>query len=550
MNRGDRGNEGGSVQRDVRDYLGLAWRRRVYLIVGFQVGLVLTGLLLAGRPTYYSSTATVLLRPRGVEASDGRTSGPVDYNGGNVETEMRLITSQVIGNRVRAKIGGGGVSASNPPQTDLIRVTAQYKSPDAAAIIANTYAKEYVAYRREQVVGEYDSAIKELELQEPKQRAQIAVLDAQISALAPSSEGRSSASSIRDGLVESVRASNARIATLQLDLSLVTGGTRVIEPANPPSGPASNSFARSALLSFVAGLIGATLLGALAELLDDRILSVRDIERVTSVPVLGVVPKIRAWKSRVVPPVFNRADRSEAAGEAYREIRTSLAYAAAQTNARIIHVTSPHPRAGKTTSVVNLGMLLGWSGQEVTIVDLDLRSPKVCQALNLQPGPGFSDAVMGLADLSDTVLATPAGSLEVVPAGSVTANPAEIFASPNAKKLLARIAASSDTVLVDGGALKPFADALGIVPSADLVVLVVRAGRTTCDQLLVSLDTIRNSGGALAGIIVTGAVDLPRWTRIVERRMARGSREVPTAPVYIRPLDPTMRDLDDLSLRS
>ena len=547
MNRGERDTQSGSVQRDVREYLGLAWRRRAYLMVGFQIGLLLTGFLLASRPTFYSSTATVLLRQRGVDASTARASGPVDYDGGNVETEMRLITSRVISTRVVARIKTAGVSTVNPPQTDLIRITAKSKSAKTAAVIANTYAQEYVAYRREQVVGEYESAIKELELQEPKQRAQIAELDAQISALAPS-EARSS-SSIRDGLVNSLRASNDRIASLRLDLSLVTGGTRIIEPANAPLNPSSNSLTRIAFLSLFAGLLGATVLGALAELLDDRILSVRDIERATAVPVLGVVPKIPSWKSRVVPPVFNRSDRSEAAGEAYREIRTSLAYAAAQTNARIIHVTSPHPRAGKTTSVVNLGTLLGWSGQAVTIVDLDLRSPKVCQALDIQPGVGFSEAVMGLADLQDTILPTPAGSLEVVPAGGITANPAEIFASPNAKKLLARLAGSSDTVLVDGGALKPFADALGIVPSADLVVLVVRAGRTTGDQLLASLDTIRSSGGTLAGIIVTGAVDLPRWTRIVERKMSRNSRETPTSSVYIRPLEQSMRDLDDLSIR-
>lgn len=546
---GERGRDTGSVQRDVRDYLGLAWRRRAYLMVGFQIGLLLTGFLLASRPTFYSSTATVLLRPRGVEASDTRSSGPVDYNGGNVETEMRLISSRVISTRVYSKIRAAGVSTSNPPQTDLIRITSNSKTAKSAAVIANTYAQEYVAYRREQVVGEYNSAIKQLEVQEPKQRADIAALDAEITGLAQS-EARSSASSIRDGLVESLRASNARIATLRLDLSLVTGGTRIIEPANAPISPSSNSLTRIVFLSVFAGLLGATILAALAELLDDRILSVRDIERATAVPVLGVVPKIPSWKSRVVPPVFSRNDHSEAAGEAYREIRTSLAYAAAQTNARIIHVTSPHPRAGKTTSVVNLGTLLGWSGQAVTIVDLDLRSPKVCQALDIQPGPGFSEAVMGLADLQDTILPTPAGSLEVVPAGGITANPAEIFASPNAKKLLARLAGSSDTVLVDGGALKPFADALGIVPSADLVVLVVRAGRTTGEQLLASLDTIRSSGGTLAGIIVTGAVDLPRWTRIVERKIGRGAREVPTNPVYIRPLEQPMRDLDDLPIRS
>jgi capsular exopolysaccharide synthesis family protein len=321
---------------------------------------------------------------------------------------------------------------------------------------------------------------------------------------------------------------------------LVTGGIRSVEKAPIPLQPYSQSRMQMVLLGIVAGALLAAIAAALVELFDDRLQSASDIERRTDVPILGSVPKVRAWRNSDVPQLFAQGDHSLAAGEAYREIRVSVEHMIARTGANIIQVTSPTQQVGKTTTVVNLGMILGWSGKPVTIVDLDIRSPKVCAALQLPDGlPGFCDVVIGNANLDDVIFQSSIGSLSVVPAGHIDADPSEIVTSSESRALLRRLSTMSSPVLVDGGALKPYSDALSICGAADMVILVVRAGRTSARQLETSINSIRAAGGMMAGIVITGATELPRWTRI-----ASGRRPSPTGRAITAGDQRTLQDVN------
>jgi Mrp family chromosome partitioning ATPase len=97
----------------------------------------------------------------------------------------------------------------------------------------------------------------------------------------------------------------------------------------------------------------------------------------------------------------------------------------------------------------------------------------------------------------------------------------------------------SSPVLVDGGALKPYSDALSICGAADMVILVVRAGRTSARQLETSINSIRAAGGMMAGIVITGATELPRWTRI-----ASGRRPSPTGRAITAGDQRTLQDVN------
>jgi capsular exopolysaccharide synthesis family protein len=519
--------------KEAREYVGFLWRRRWPIFIAFQIGLVLTLALLATRPTEYRSVATLLRYNRIIESSGSQSIGPRDYNGGSMETELRLIRSEVIASRVRAKIGNASVFTDAPDATDLIRIYARSGDPRRAALVANTFAEEYIAYRKESVVAEYTGIIAQLEEQSKAAEDRLNDLDARISLLPNDSERKASAVALRVGVIDEIRAQNSFLSQKRIESSLVTGGIQLVETAPIPLTPYSQSRLQMVLLGIVAGALLAAIAAALVELFDDRLQSASDIERRTDVPILGSVPKVRAWRSADVPQLFAQGDHSLAAGEAYREIRVAVEHMIARTGANILQVTSPTQQVGKTTTVVNLGMILGWSGKPVTIVDLDIRSPKVCAALQLPAGlPGFCDVVIGNANLDDVIFQSSIGSLSVVPSGHIDADPSEIVTSSESRALLRRLSTMSSPVLVDGGALKPYSDALSICGAADLVILVVRAGRTSARQLETSINSIRAAGGIMAGIVITGATELPRWTRI-----ASGRRPSPTGRA-IAPTDP------------
>ena len=436
-----------------------------------------------------------------------------------METELRLVRSEIIASRVREKIGGASVFTNSPEGTDLMQVYARSGDPRRAALVANTFAKEYIAYRKEQVLSEFTTTIKQLEEQVAKAQTKLAELDSQISILPDGSERKFSTTVQRTGTLEDIAKMNDAISGLRIDSALATGGVRLVEAAGVPSVPYSQSRLQMAIIAIVAGALLAAIAAAIAELFDDRLTSAYDVAKRTDVAILGTIPKVPAWRKAEVPQLFVHGDQSLSAGEAYREVRVAVDHLIAQTGANIIQFTSPTQQVGKTTTVVNLGMVLGWSGKPVTIVDLDLRTPKVCVALGLPSGlPGFCDVVVGDELLDDVIFQSSIGCLSVVPSGHLDADPSEIVTSLESRALLQRLSTISSPVLVDGGALKPYSDALSICGAADLVILVVRAGRTSARQLETSINSIHSAGGVMGGIVLTGATELPRWTRISRQR--------------------------------
>ena len=125
--------------REAREYVAFLWRRRWPIFVAFQIGLILALALLLSRPTEYRTVATVLRQQRIIE-TQGSQFGPRDYNGGSMETELRLVRSEIIASRVREKIGGASVFTNSPEGTDLMQVYARSGDPRRAALVANTFA--------------------------------------------------------------------------------------------------------------------------------------------------------------------------------------------------------------------------------------------------------------------------------------------------------------------------------------------------------------------------------------------------------------------------
>lgn len=166
------------------------------------------------------------------------------------------------------------------------------------------------------------------------------------------------------------------------------------------------------------------------------------------------------------------------ASEQYRMARTRILQ---DPHARrIILISSPGPRDGKTTSAINLaGALSLRAGFKVLLVDGDFRRSTVHTALGLPAGPGLADVLSGACTLEDALVHVEEfPNLYVLPSGNCEGNPAELLDSAQWVTLQATLRKRFRAVVVDSPPIAAVADYELLLAGADGVILVLRVDHT------------------------------------------------------------------------
>jgi capsular exopolysaccharide synthesis family protein len=296
----------------------------------------------------------------------------------------------------------------------------------------------------------------------------------------------------------------AREKELRVHASSRGNNVRLVEDAEIPGSPYSPNLRRSMLLASIAGLALAFGLVFLLGYLDDTIKTPEDIASKLNAPFLGLVPKVRAGFSPLLTP-----QSPHEFGEAFRSLRTALAFSNSGSVGRVILVTSSQPLEGKTTTACNLAIALSLSGERVLLIDADLRRPNVAKTLGVEPGVGLSHLLTGQASSRDAVRETGTANLWVMTAGHVPPNPSELLASEKMGALLDPSNGWFDWVIVDAPPVLAVTDAVILAPMVSGVAFVVRSELTPQRHVKRALDTLMTGQPRLLGLVLNG-VDLER----------------------------------------
>ena len=180
-----------------------------------------------------------------------------------------------------------------------------------------------------------------------------------------------------------------RLARLQNTPNIVQ-----IEAASVPLEPIRPQPLLNTLLAGVVGLMLAAGIIFLVEYLDDTIKTMDDVERLLDVPVIGYIAQLQ-HNSRSEAGLYVMRQPRSPVSEAFRLLRTNLEFAGVDRPLRRLLITSTCPNEGKTTIAVNLAAVMAQGGKKVTIMDADLRRPKVHRFLGLANQFGLSDMFRG-----------------------------------------------------------------------------------------------------------------------------------------------------------
>ena len=167
--------------------------------------------------------------------------------------------------------------------------------------------------------------------------------------------------------------------------------------------------------------------------------------------------------------------------EAYRALRANISFSGIDRPVKTILVTSAAPREGKTTTVINLGIIMAQAGPRVLIVDADFRRPSLHHIFGFLPNgkktlPGLSNLIVGNSRLDEVRLPSGFARVSLVPAGIMPPNPNELLSSQRMRAVMEELADQADIVLMDTPPCLVYSDAFVLSPLVDGILYVVRSG--------------------------------------------------------------------------
>jgi capsular exopolysaccharide synthesis family protein len=292
-----------------------------------------------------------------------------------------------------------------------------------------------------------------------------------------------------------------------------------------PSYPSRPAKARNIALAFLVGLVGGIGLALLREYLDNTVKTPDDVEALSRLPSLAVVPAFGDDGNRkrrmglFGGPATNGHDKrielvaqhlpKSQMSEAFRALRTALLLSQPDHPPQVILVTSALPREGKTTAAANLAVTLAQLGDKTVLVDADLRKPGVGRLLNLGTGKyaGLSSSLAGVSTLDLVTVPHPAiPNLAAIPTGPLPPNPADLLSSHKLADAIAELRTKFKFVVIDSPPIMAATDAVILSVQADGVLLVVRSGETPKEAFTRTRDLLISVKSRLLGVVLN-AVD-------------------------------------------
>ncbi len=264
-----------------------------------------------------------------------------------------------------------------------------------------------------------------------------------------------------------------------ISLAGTISNMKVVEQAGVNWVPVSPDRRNVQLIAIVAGLALPALFIFVLELLNDKVNTRYDVERLTSTPIVGEVGHSFSKEALVVKP-NNRG----IIAEQFRIIRSNLQYFLNHIQKPVIMVTSSFSGEGKSFISTNLGAVMSLANKKTIILEFDIRKPKILTHLNIPKKPGITNYILGKATAEELPIPIPGyNNLFVLACGPVPPNPAELLLDPKIDDLFAYLKHTFDVIIIDTAPIGMVSDAMALSRFADSTLYIVRQGHTYKKQI-------------------------------------------------------------------
>ncbi len=472
-----------------------ALRRRIGIVVlcAILVPAAALGLSLAQKDQYSASASLLFRDPQFDQKFSGATVfQPNTDPNREAATNVKLVSLEVVAARTAKALHGklspgdiqSKVAVASAGQSDVANINATDHNPVFAAQLANTFAKQFIAFRRDADRSKIASAEQ--------------LVQQKLAKLPPSQAGGAAGAALR-----------RQAEQLQIMAALQTGNAELVQPAQTPTSPSSPKPVRNTAIGLLFGLLLGIGLATALERLDRRLKDPKEISDAFDRPVLGAIPESRAIATADHDP--QRLAPGEA--EAFRMLRANLRYFNVDRQIDSVLITSSAPADGKSTVAMHLASAAAAAGSRVALIEADLRHPTLARRLGLPLDTGLSQVLAGQAsDLHDVAHRVPVvgrrrgdadyRTMDVLVAGPIPPNPTDLIESERMRDVIRSAEAGYDLVVIDTPPTSVVSDAIPLVKEVSGVIVVCRLGKTSRESASHLRQQLENLEANTLGIVI------------------------------------------------
>ena len=231
---------------------------------------------------------------------------------------------------------------------------------------------------------------------------------------------------------------------------------------------------------------------------NNKITSIEDIERITSLPIIGHV----LHSNKVSGKIVEEFPKSLVA-ETFRRIRSRLDYLTLNIKCPIISISSSLPNEGKTFCAYNLASVFSIAGKKTILIGFDMRKPGLDKFSEFKKGTeGLSELLIGKKSLDEVIVSLNQENLFYIPAGTIPPNPSELIGSAKTSEIFENLKKKFDIIILDTPPMGVVSDGYLLARHVDTIVFLTRQNFTVREAFINSIKQMQSEGLRNIGILI------------------------------------------------
>jgi tyrosine-protein kinase Etk/Wzc len=275
---------------------------------------------------------------------------------------------------------------------------------------------------------------------------------------------------------------------------------KILAPATLPAIPISPKKSLILAIGFVAAIVLIIFFIGFLYLINNKIISIKELENGTNVPILGTIPVTHHASETIFHVIDNP---KSVTSEAIRTLRTNLDFFSSSESSKVISISSTISGEGKSFLAVNLGGVIALSRKKVVLVDLDMRKQKNDKyPAGSDSGKGMSTILIKKNNWEECLIHTSLENFDFIPSGPHPPNPSELLSNGEFIEFLEELKTKYEFIIIDTPPVGLVTDGIMAMKRSDLSIYVFRANYSDMDFMhnllrIVTLNKLKNVSAIL-----------------------------------------------------